>query len=408
MPLVLTVLSGPREGAEFCAEAQDSLTIGRGAGADVHVMDVTMSRVHAVVSRDGDGWWIEDQESRNGVWVEGRRVQRQQLADGTIVRLGKITEILASVVGEGAAMPAPPTATCTGCGDDVDPDNLARGGDGSPYHVRCYGMTNLVGTDFGGYRVTDPLPACGPGHRLRARDMSLDRDVSLRVFDASSSSRAGFGEALEEAVRDASKLVHPHVVQVLDRGEQDDLAYVVEEAAAGVALFDILAARRFVPARDAANVASQVLAGLVHVVEHDVARPHLSARRILVGEEFETKLVWLAEPLAAADEVAADEAGVVAPEVALRADVGEEIALVYCVGALLYHMLTGIRPSDGDGVTQAAQRAMRSPAADVRRVNLKVSPALGRAVHDAIEADPRARVPTLNEFREALLRAVSA
>ncbi len=406
MPLVLTVLSGPREGAEFRAGGADSLTIGRSEGTDIRVMDVTMSRVHAVVTRDDDGWWIEDQESRNGVWLEGRRVQRHRLKDGDILRLGKITEIMAALPDSGADMEPPPTATCTGCGDEVDPDDIARGGDGNSYHVECRGMTHLIGEDFGGYRVSEALSACGPGHRLRGRDMSLDRDVALRVFDAAAAARPGFGEALDEAVRDASKLVHPHVVQVLDRGEQDDLAFVVEEAASGTALFDLLSARRFLPARDAANVASQVLAGLAHVVEHGVARPHLSSRRILIGEEFTTKVVWLADPLAPAEELADEEAGLVAPEAALGADVGEEIALVYGVGALLYRMLTGITPSDGDNAEQAAERAMRVPAAEVRRINLKVSPALERAVHDAIEADPRGRVPTLNEFREALLRAI--
>jgi hypothetical protein len=67
----------------------DPISIGRGAEADVDVKDVETSRHHCALLLWEDDWVIKDGHSRNGTWVNGRRVEVAVLKDGDIVRIGK-------------------------------------------------------------------------------------------------------------------------------------------------------------------------------------------------------------------------------------------------------------------------------------------------------------------------------
>lgn len=87
----------------------DELVLGRAADCDLQLTDGFLSRHHARLRNDGDGWTIEDLGSRNGTRVNGERVREvRRLADGDVVALsGTVIEILAE--NEGAARPESPT-----------------------------------------------------------------------------------------------------------------------------------------------------------------------------------------------------------------------------------------------------------------------------------------------------------
>jgi hypothetical protein len=79
---------GGRQGETFPLEG-DEVEIGRSPDADVFLDDVTVSRAHAVLSRDDAGYTIEDRGSLNGTYVNRRRVEKAKLEDGDEVQIGK-------------------------------------------------------------------------------------------------------------------------------------------------------------------------------------------------------------------------------------------------------------------------------------------------------------------------------
>lgn len=85
---LLIVRSGPTAGARYLLDA-DVTTVGRHPEADIFFDDVTVSRRHAEVTREGTAFEITDQRSLNGTYVNGKRVDRAALANGTEVRIGK-------------------------------------------------------------------------------------------------------------------------------------------------------------------------------------------------------------------------------------------------------------------------------------------------------------------------------
>lgn len=84
---LLRVVRGPQTGTVF--ELGDrALVIGRNPHCDVFLNDMTVSREHAVVEPDGDGWAVSDSNSYNGVWVNNKSVTRCKLQPGDVVQLG--------------------------------------------------------------------------------------------------------------------------------------------------------------------------------------------------------------------------------------------------------------------------------------------------------------------------------
>src|SRR5579885_2767296 len=77
------------QGGESEFHFDSTIVIGRGGTADFVVQNPSVSRRHAIVSRDGDGWYVEDLGSGNGTFLNGRILtQRTRLHDGDQLRLG--------------------------------------------------------------------------------------------------------------------------------------------------------------------------------------------------------------------------------------------------------------------------------------------------------------------------------
>jgi pSer/pThr/pTyr-binding forkhead associated (FHA) protein len=92
----VTLMSGPRDGEvlRFDINPEDAeiiLTIGRRDTCDICLnYDSQVSRLHAQIRYDGEGFWLEDLDSRNGTFLNGKRVEnRSPITPGTLFRVGR-------------------------------------------------------------------------------------------------------------------------------------------------------------------------------------------------------------------------------------------------------------------------------------------------------------------------------
>lgn len=412
MSVVLTVISGPRAGVRMRFTGKDAITLGRSKTTDFHVLDGTMSRVHAVVARDDHGWYLEDQRSRNGTWIGERQVEREPLASGTVFFLGKDTSIRFDVEDEPNLLSssanfvvAPP---CAACGKEIaDAADVVRSPDGRPYHMACRNLDHLIGTDLGEFRVVERAPAAGDAFFFRAHQPTLNRSVLLEVFDHPLTSRPGFRQALLDEVRRASRFVHPNLLQIYAFDEARGTSFVVMEYFKGERLTEVLEKRRFVKIRGAVQVSAGIAEALRYAMSEGVMPAWISTEPVLVSEDHEVKVKLFEEPhLEGRRPPSAREAPYVAPEVVASGLQGGEVAsLVYSVGAILYHMLAGIPPYEGSSADAVFRRAQRESPPALRRINLKVSPALARVVDECLERDPVMRPASFEDFLDRLRQA---
>ena len=83
-PIVYTFLSmtrGSRAGTNFLLDPGRANRLGRDIDCDIVLTDPLCSRVHAIIDRDEEGWWLRDQKSRNGCFINGQKVDDGRLVD---------------------------------------------------------------------------------------------------------------------------------------------------------------------------------------------------------------------------------------------------------------------------------------------------------------------------------------
>ena len=412
MDALLTVISGPRAGLEYRAKGKTAISIGRSKTTDFHVLDPSMSRVHAVVAKDTAGWYVADQKSRNGVWRGEERLEQIRLSDGAVFHLGKITGVRFQLVDDKRPMShvsVPVTLDCARCDLPIATvAELVRGADGRPLHLACRGLEHLIGTEIGGFKVIEAMPPYGGAFFFRAHQPTLNRTVVLEVFDPPLTAKPGFRDALLEEVRRASRFLHPNVLQIFDFGEARGMCFVVMERFGGVPLSHVLSERRFVKIKEAVTVALQVGEALEYAREQGSLAPWIASSEVLVSPEHEVKVKLFREPMLAASEIHLADAACVAPEVLSGASKGHEpSAVIYSIGSILYHMLAGIPPFEGETTQEIVRRATKDSPPALRRINLKVSPALAQVVESAIDRRPAARPQSIPDFLAGLRKAAT-
>jgi pSer/pThr/pTyr-binding forkhead associated (FHA) protein len=94
-PALVVRSGGGRAGEHFLLE-QDSITVGRSPDCDIFLDDVTVSRRHALLKRDEGQFFIEDQGSLNGTFLNRRRIESAPLEDGDELQIGKYRLIFLS------------------------------------------------------------------------------------------------------------------------------------------------------------------------------------------------------------------------------------------------------------------------------------------------------------------------
>ena len=87
---VILVKSGFYEGLEVCVD-RDWLVVGRGRSADLVLAEPTISRSHAAIGFDAEGFFVQDLGSTNGTMVNGGKAVRTLLKDGDVIQMGKLT-----------------------------------------------------------------------------------------------------------------------------------------------------------------------------------------------------------------------------------------------------------------------------------------------------------------------------
>lgn len=411
LDVVLSVVEGPRTGLRYRASGRTVISIGRSKSTDFNILDTTMSRVHAVVAMDEGGWYVEDQKSRNGLWIKGEKVARADLNHGAVFRLGKLTSVRFDLVSprkqESAVVEV--TLACARCRRDIVPESSAvRGADGRPYHIECRHLDHLVGSDLGEFKVVEAMEPLGDAFFFTAHQSTLNRTVVLEVFDTPLVSRPGYKAALLDEVRRASRFLHPNILQIYDFAEARGMSFVVMEHFRGEPLTQVLEKRRFVKIRGAISVACQILSAIQYAGEQGCVLPWITGRQVLVSESHDVKVKLFNEPsLEESPAPPADQLAYMAPEV-LHGEIGDDgagLRCVYSVSAMLYHMLAGIPPFEGPTPAEVTRRVLHESPPALRRINLKVSPTLAKIVESGINRDPEERPPTVADMLDQLNRA---
>ncbi|WP_160669092.1 Stk1 family PASTA domain-containing Ser/Thr kinase [Pseudarthrobacter sp. ATCC 49987] len=230
--------------------------------------------------------------------------------------------------------------------------------------VQDYSSDPLVGTLVDGrYLIQSRLASGGMSTVYVATDQRLERDVALKVLHPHMAGDPQFLDRLGREAKAAARLSHPHVVGVLDQGEDDRVAYLVMEYIKGHTLRDVLKDKGALPPRVALALIDPVVEGLGAAHAAGLIHRDIKPENVLIADDGRIKLgdFGLARAISTSTSTGAliGTVAYLSPELVLgrQADARSDI---YSVGIMLYEMITGRQPFDGEIPVQVAYQHVNS------------------------------------------------
>ncbi|MBU6531220.1 Stk1 family PASTA domain-containing Ser/Thr kinase [Streptomyces mayonensis] len=248
----------------------------------------------------------------------------------------------------------------------------------------------LVGQVLDGrYRVEARIAVGGMATVYRAVDTRLDRVLALKVMHPALATDATFVDRFIREAKSVARLDHPNVVQVFDQGAEGAYVYLAMEYIAGCTLRDVLRERGALQPRAALDILEPVLAALGAAHRAGFVHRDMKPENVLIGDDGRVKvadfgLVRAVDTVTSTTGAVLGTVSYLAPE-QIENGTADPRVDVYACGVVLYEMLTGGKPHEGD-----------SPAA-----------VLYKHLHDDVPP-PSAAVPELAYELDDLVAAATA
>ena len=279
-------------------------------------------------------------------------------------------------------------------------------------------MPLAAGARFGPYEIVSAIGAGGMGEVYRAHDARLGRDVAIKVLPASLVTDQDRLRRFEQEARATAALNHPNILAVYDVGSHDGMPYVVYELLDGGTLRERLP-QGSTSVRKAVELAVQIARGLAAAHERNIVHRDLKPENIFVTTDGRVKildfgLAKLVEADPGANEVRSTTVnldttpgtvlgtvGYMSPE-QVRGQPVDARTDIFALGIVLYEMLSGRRPFQGNTTADTIAAIVKEDPADLPAVERHIPAGLERIVDRCLEKTPTARFQTASDLGFAL------
>jgi serine/threonine-protein kinase len=258
----------------------------------------------------------------------------------------------------------------------------------------------------GRYRVIERIGSGGMADVYRAADLQLGRDVALKILYRRFSEDPEFVERFRREASSAAGLQHPHVVSVYDRGEWDGTYYIAMEHLEGRSLKRVVLDEGPLSPAHAVDLVIQVLRAAKFAHKRGVIHRDLKPHNVIVDSEGRAKVTDFGIALAGASDMTQTgsimgTAQYLSPEQAQGQPVTGQSDL-YAIGVILFELLTGRIPFDGDSAVTIALKQVNEVPPAPSAFNAAVPAELDAVVARALQKDPARRYPDADAFIAAL------
>lgn len=270
-------------------------------------------------------------------------------------------------------------------------------------------MPNLVGRVIGErYRVEQVVARGGMATVYLALDIRLERKVALKIIHPHLASDNSFRDKFIREARIAAKLSHPNLVNVFDQGEDGELAFMAMEYVSGITLRDALKDFGALDGKRALDLFEPMLSGLAAAHRAGILHRDLKPENVLLADDGRIKLgdFGLARDIDNHTSTGSlvGTVAYLSPELVMRgtADARSD---VYAAGIMLFEMLAGRQPFEGDQAVQIAYQHANDNVPAPSKFNSQVPPLLDELVLWATARDAAHRPNDAVELLAVVQRA---
>ena len=261
------------------------------------------------------------------------------------------------------------------------------------------------GTVLGGrYSIIRTLGQGGMAHVYMAEDMQNRSYVALKVMRDELSDDPEFIRRFATEARAAASLDHPNIVAVLDYGQDEEIRYIVQEYVEGKTLKDLIREQGALNFHLAVPLMVQIGLALEHAHKRGVIHRDMKPQNVMITSDMVAKVTDFgiarttnANTITLTGGVAFGSVHYFSPEQARGSHVTERSDL-YSLGIMLYEMLTGELPFDGDSSVAVAIKQLQEMPDPPSRYNPKLPRSLDNIIFKAIQKSPGNRYSSARAF----------
>jgi eukaryotic-like serine/threonine-protein kinase len=268
---------------------------------------------------------------------------------------------------------------------------------------------SLIDTLFDGrYRIQRKLGAGGMADVYLAEDQELGRRVAIKILNGRHANDAQFIERFRREAKNAAALNHPNIVSIYDRGEAEDTYYIAMEFLDGRTLKELIVGHGAAPVRVAIEYARQILSALRFAHRHGIVHRDIKPHNVLVDAEGRVKVTDFGIARAGTSQMTetgsiVGTAQYLSPEQARGGEVDQRSDL-YSLGVVLYELLTGKTPFEGDTPVEVAMKHLSNAPKPPSELRKDIPPELDMVVLRALAKDPNDRYQSADEMEGDLDR----
>lgn len=267
---------------------------------------------------------------------------------------------------------------------------------------------NLIGKNLGNrYEILKEIGAGGMAYVYLAQCKLLNRKVAVKVLRPELAEDKEFLRRFEVEAQAAACLNHPNIVGIYDVGQdyidEHPINYIVMEYVEGITLKEYIDKQKVLPWREAINYAIQICEGLRHAHKNGVVHRDIKPHNIIITKDGGLKVTDFGIACAVTKNTVTITKSAIgsvhyfSPEQA-RGGITDSKSDLYSLGIVLYEMLTGKLPFDGDSHVSIAIKHIQERPVSPKDINVSIPLAVENIVLNAMQKRPEDRYPSAEEM----------
>lgn len=259
----------------------------------------------------------------------------------------------------------------------------------------------------GRYKIIGNIGSGGMANVFLAHDLILDREVAIKVLRFDFQNDQSAIRRFQREALAATELVHPNIVTVYDVGEEDGMQFLVMEYVKGMDLKRYIQTHYPVPYLQIVDIIQQILSAVALAHQHRIIHRDLKPQNVLINEDGVVKItdfgiaIALSETSITQTNSMLGSVHYLSPEQA-RGSMATNQSDIYAIGIILYEILTGKVPFDGESAVTIALKHFQDEIPSIRIYDKNVPQSLENVVLKATAKEPADRYKTADEMRADL------
>jgi serine/threonine-protein kinase len=274
-------------------------------------------------------------------------------------------------------------------------------------------MADLIGHQLGQYEITALLGKGGMAAVYRARQVSMKRDVAIKVIESEQAQTSGFVKRFEREVETIASLSHAHILKVFDYGQHDGTVYLVMELLTGGSLADLIA-KGPLPLDHAARMLDQIASALDYAHRRGIIHRDLKPQNVMLDEDGNAFLsdFGIAKIMSGEQVATMTAAGAVmgtpaymAPE-QWKSEPVDARTDIYALGIILFEMLAGKLPFNADTAFGMMHKHVNEQP-PIRNLGPEFPVGIERVLTTALAKNPEQRYSSAGEMSAGFKAALA-